>query len=448
MELNSINGIEEQFLHRIKESLKEYTSSISELLSPKESIFEIFDSDLSHYQRISYENKLNEQSKEISKLKKEKETLFEKIQKLKTKLVELSSLKLNNDTLIQLLSVIKGEVHEIRSAFFGEEKESKYMQTRINRAILQKCKLPVPIEKLNYEIHIENIHSNLYNKHPIKLKDNRIVGVYNDNSISITSINYETKKWKVDIQKENAHNDCIYSFCELNNGRLVSCSEDNTIKIWKISSQELILMKSITEHTDRVNKVISLDKNRFASCSDDYNVFIWNSEEPYSKIETLLHDDCIWNILKLNNKETIMSICYRCIHFWDLQKYEKINSIYGIYTFNSINSMIELPNQNIAVSTGSSSIIIIEPIQCIVVKEIKLNGNGIGCSSLCLFNDNSFVYICNGNFYQISNRDYSIMYKSYTEHELSGVKGILLGEGGKYLIVANQSNGFDVVKPC
>ena len=79
------------------------------------------------------------------------------------------------------------------------------------------------------------------------------------------SLNYQLKTWNQDIYKENAHTGWIYSFVELTNQRLVSCSNDYTIKIWRIGQRDLSLLSTLTNHTNQVYKAIPLPHNRFAT---------------------------------------------------------------------------------------------------------------------------------------------------------------------------------------
>ena len=121
----------------------------------------------------------------------------------------------------------------------------------------------------------------------IKLKDKRIATCGVDKSISIVSIDYETKKWKQDIKKNSAHSSYINGLCELSKDRLVSCSSDNTIKVWNITPNDLNLLSTLTNHTNYVSKVIPLPRNRFSSCSNNKTVKIWNSESTYGLITSL-----------------------------------------------------------------------------------------------------------------------------------------------------------------
>ena len=121
------------------------------------------------------------------------------------------------------------------------------------------------------------------------------------------SLDYETKKWKQDIKQENAHNGRILCVCELSNNRLVSCSGDKTINIWSITPTALKLLSTLKNHTSDVYKVIPLTHERFGSCSWDGTVKIWSSESPYKVITTLQHDGCVEDLLKLKQKEILIT---------------------------------------------------------------------------------------------------------------------------------------------
>ena len=132
---------------------------------------------------------------------------------------------------------------------------------------------PSIIQGLQHDKHAEQIHTSCI-LFLMELKDKRIATCGDDKSISIVSLNYETKKWKQDIKQINAHNHYIYGLCELNKGRLVSCSYDYTIKIWSITPTSFNILSTLTNHTNYVWKIIPLTPNRFGSCSHDKTVKI------------------------------------------------------------------------------------------------------------------------------------------------------------------------------
>ena len=86
---------------------------------------------------------------------------------------EIASIKEDTQELKRLISTIKGEVHDIwKHLIIGE-----------------------PIEELQHDIHVDKIHSDSI-CFILELTDKRIATCGCDNSISIVSLDYQTKKWK------------------------------------------------------------------------------------------------------------------------------------------------------------------------------------------------------------------------------------------------------------
>lgn len=65
------------------------------------------------------------------------------------------------------------------------------------------------------------------------------------------------------------HTDEVTSICKLDDGTLVSSSEDHSIKISEFTISNA--------HQNSIWKVVTLPKNRIASCSSDTTIKIWKS---------------------------------------------------------------------------------------------------------------------------------------------------------------------------
>ena len=50
------------------------------------------------------------------------------------------------------------------------------------------------------------------------------------------------------------HTDCVYYISQLDNNKLISCSWDETIKIWTLSSD--IPFKVLKGHQDKINSIL------------------------------------------------------------------------------------------------------------------------------------------------------------------------------------------------
>ena len=110
--------------------------------------------------------------------------------------------------------------------------------------------------------------------------------------------------------------------------------------------------------------------------------------------------------------------------------------------------MIELSDDNIALSSGVEPhpIVIIDSSSYQIVTMIQLKEYITHYSSLCVFDEHSFIYAYDGKFLQISNEDGSILFHSEGGRFI-GVFGILPLEGGKYFAIQNGSS-ISIIKPC
>ena len=113
------------------------------------------------------------------------------------------------------------------------------------------------------------------------LRDNRIATGSRDGSISLSLLNTHRLTWSTLLHKPNAHSGEINYITETliaNHHKLVSCSDDGTIKTWNSSSPNaLTLETAIHAHSDKIYQVISLSNSTIISCSDDNTVRLWNS---------------------------------------------------------------------------------------------------------------------------------------------------------------------------
>jgi WD40 repeat protein len=284
----------------------------------------------------------------------------------------------------------------------------------------------------------------------VEFTDKRIITGGSDGSIVVSSVDVENKVWNCDIKYPKAHNGGITSFCICDENVLISSSIDTTLKVWKVSQTEITLTHSLTNHEGEVRKVITLTNNRLASGSLDRSIRIWNKDESFTEIQTLSEGDGVSSLLQLRHKEVLM--CNgpdTSLSLWETVNYTKEHTIKGAWT-GCINSLIQLPNDYIAVG-DYSSIYIVNPVLYVVEKEIKDQEFIIKDNysfSLYVLDEHSFIYAHSGSFCQISVYDYDIVYKRKFNSEFQGA-GLFTRDEGKYIIAKNSNQGvtvFDVVK--
>lgn len=139
----------------------------------------------------------------------------------------------------------------------------------------------------------------------------------------------------------------------------------------------------------------------------------------------------------------------KSISFWNIATYKKEHSV-KYDKFWAFNGIVELPNDMIAVSSGESlKITIIDTVRYTVVKEIfsekyiEYGGDDAFPCCLFLYDDNSFIYIHQESFLQISTLDYEILYKTKLKDEYKGYT-VLTKDNGRYIITPNIVNGISV----
>jgi WD40 repeat protein len=84
------------------------------------------------------------------------------------------------------------------------------------------------------------------------------------------------------------HSDWIRCIIVISNDRLISGSNDSTIKVWNMNDNSLIT--SLTGHKDQMRCLVSLEHdNRLVSIADDNTYKIWDMNT-YNCIKTIKLD--------------------------------------------------------------------------------------------------------------------------------------------------------------
>ena len=179
------------------------------------------------------------------------------------------------------------------------------------------------------------------------LKDGRLVSCSDDHTLIIYKL--ETFDIQISIKE---HTDYVRSFTELHNGKIITCSKDKTMKIIKlIGENNYQIEQTLKDHYDSVYKIIEIRKNQLISISWDKTMKIWelNNENRFECVKTIIfqksHSNC--NILKLNEKEFVTSSCVdKNLKFWDSEDFTRIKTINNIETAWTLKNLC-LINDNI-----------------------------------------------------------------------------------------------------
>ncbi len=78
------------------------------------------------------------------------------------------------------------------------------------------------------------------------------------------------------IRTLEGHTSGVRAVAVLDERRVVSASQDHTLRVWDVESGETI--RTLEGHTDGVNAVAVLDERRVVSASDDHTLRVWDVE--------------------------------------------------------------------------------------------------------------------------------------------------------------------------
>ena len=147
----------------------------------------------------------------------------------------------------------------------------------------------------------------------------------------------------------------IYSLCGLRNGNLVSGDCDGEIRIYEIEGNKHKLIHTLREQYYVVNKVIELEDGRLCSCSWDETIIIWNQN--YQPIITLTgHTDSIMSIIEIYYY--IISCTRNSTIIWNKYTYECITVIQHLYCCEN-NSLSKL-GENRVILGGRNELFVLD----------------------------------------------------------------------------------------
>ena len=198
----------------------------------------------------------------------------------------------------------------------------------------------INLSPFNNNIKILRYHTSDIS-HIDKLKDGRLISCSFDNTLNI----YKNNTYELQLSIKE-HSNWIRSFTQLKDERIITCSSDKTIKIIRLIEEDKYQIDQILKgHTNEVCKIIEIRENELISISRDKSMKIWklNNENKFECIKTIIFqnsDHWSLNIFKINKREFVTSSYGdKCIKFWNLNDYSNIatiNNIEIIYGFKSI----------------------------------------------------------------------------------------------------------------
>ena len=176
-----------------------------------------------------------------------------------------------------------------------------------------------------------NNHTNTI-RYLSKLKDGRLISCSDDYTVNIY------KKDTFDLQLSiKEHSNYVCFLTQLNNDKIITCSCDNTMNIIKlIDENKYNLEQKLNGHTGYVYNVVEIKENELISVSYDKTMKKWelkNNKFECTKTITFQNSNSWCNIFKINENEFVTSSSSdKCLKFWNSNDYSNITTINNIET--------------------------------------------------------------------------------------------------------------------
>ena len=331
--------------------------------------------------------------------------------------------------------------HMSRLNVLMNELESSYEESYKRNKDLLTC-LQILID--NYDgtnTMKKNILDNDINIYQCKDSDNidKVIQYYKEYNIIEKKINIEEEKTITE------HTGCVNSLLRLKNGKVASCSDDKTIRIYdpsndyhcdrvnerysfcginsicqldddtivSCSSDKSIMIGDYTikdAHEGCISKVISLPNNRIASCGDN-TIKIWKSNPPYSStpLKALVgHLHYVDSLLYIKERDIMISgSADGTLRLWNMSTYQCDKVIEGVGCCWT-NSIYQIDKDRVIVG-GFASFHIVNIDRYVIEKTIK--DKTLGSVNCFLKLRNYQIILCgceNGIFcfYDMKTEDY------------------------------------------
>jgi WD40 repeat protein len=125
----------------------------------------------------------------------------------------------------------------------------------------------------------------------------------------------------------NGHTGCVLSITLLQDNKIATGSDDNSIKIWDLLTRDCI--KTFIGHFESVNCIAFLGNNKIASGSEDDTIKIWDIITGIC-LQTLTgHSSSIFHIIFLSNNMIASASLDKSIKIWDINTGDCLRTMIG-----------------------------------------------------------------------------------------------------------------------
>ena len=290
--------------------------------------------------------------------------------------------------------------------------------------------------------------------------DNKHIAISAEHgSIYLYTINIDNNSSSLQFIHKNAHDSNVHCML-LWNSRLITACEQGCINIWDIRSKKLVLYTSINKaHNDIINKVILLSNGNLATASNDNSVKIWNMSTATPTMKHLLqHNESKAYAIVETTQSKLITVSYNGViavyaisNLQEQPSLLKDDKLKGVYTMCN-NGLLALSNDNVAVITvlkEKKGIMIINVKKPATIVSFVSANDFSFVSEMCStnWNEHSFICVSDGWLCHLSSSSHAKFHKFLTNKEFKGNAVVCIEQTKhNYVIIPNNSKGFTVYK--
>ena len=301
--LNNIRITKDIYVKDVEEKLKDFNQVLDLIKESYKYYYNLLNNEKQDYYTLDYLNKIVE----IIDI----QTIYSNFDELidAAKLVDKFSLK--TPFLYKIYTNEMPSPYTINTYSFNKFKKS--VISKYNLANAKQIKL---------EKKIDILINSVYAITKINDKNGVAVAAGNDILIIEDINNYDQSK----PDTMSGHSKNITSLILLNENKLVSGSEDKTIKIWDI--QKRLCISTITGNYERIESLLKIKDNIIAAGSQN-TIRFFNTDNKKELFSLLGHEKSVCTIIKMNENIIISGGYDNIIKIWDINKKSCEYSLYG-----------------------------------------------------------------------------------------------------------------------
>ena len=200
----------------------------------------------------------------------------------------------------------------------------------------------------------------------ILLQNKRLCSCSEDNTIIIY-----TSKYEVALVISTPHVNGINSIVQLDNGNIVSCSNDRSIRAFDLKSGRSV--SSVTKaHNEYIIQLKNLSGSSFASASLDGNVNIWDNK--LSKLKCIQHQTSVKFVFFSQSKKCLLCGLHNFnLFIWNVDSEKQLAKFEYVHSYHP-EGVLEYCESTIIIG-GSNVLTIIDLNTLQIERTVKINYN-------------------------------------------------------------------------